>query len=105
MDKLTTITTTPVRLKVATHQLPVSSDDLQIVVLANWVLRNEWYYRDAEKPDVMIVGYTLAAKGGSGEVDAAHSFFSYAKRVNWEAEIAQQLEDLDRLMDIERGVA
>jgi hypothetical protein len=105
VDKLTTITATPVRLKVEPLTLPVSSDDLELDIYAHYVIRNEWYYRDAEKPDVMIVGYTLAAKGGSGEVDAAHSFFSYAKRVNWEAEIAQQLEDLDRLMDIERGVA
>jgi hypothetical protein len=105
MDKLTTITTTPVRLKVATHQLAVSSDDLEIDVLANWVLRNEWYYRDAEKPDAMIVGYTLQSKGGAGDVDVPHTFFSYAKRVAWEAEIAGQLEALDRLVDAERGVA
>jgi hypothetical protein len=103
--ELKIITAAPVRLKVATHQLPVSSDDLEITVLANWVLRNPWYYRDAEKPDVMITGYTLESNGGSGDVDVSYNFFSSAKREFWEAELAQKIEAYDRDIDTERGVA
>jgi hypothetical protein len=76
------------------YEAVVAPDDLELEVTALYVIGNDWWFRDGEKPDVRIVGYRLTNLHGQGDVDVSFSFFGPDAQRAWEKEIAGDMESL-----------